>query len=134
MIITLKRKTFDNNKKDNGSQNSNKNNQESNKGGQKQGRQQQAKSNRSDNQVLKKINDLLKKTKDESNKNKYPEDVLNVYKKGLKYGAVGLAGVAGLGTGYYLIDKANKDRRRSQGKYYLNDIALLDELGLDLER
>lgn len=96
MIITIKRKTFDNNRKSSSNNSSNNRNQR-----------------RRNNRNQSNFRNVLKNWEE--------KDLLGVYKNGLLYGGLGLAGVAGLGTAYYLIDKANKEGRKRLGKYYIDE-------------
>ena len=106
MIITIKRKTFDNNNSSNKGSNSNKSSNNNNR----------PKNNRRQTN----FRNVLKKWEE--------KDLLGVYKNGLLYGGLGLAGVAGLGTAYYLIDKANKEKRKQLGRYYIDESLGLDDL------
>lgn len=122
MIITLKRKTFDNNSGNNNSNNKGNNNSSSNSNNNqhRNNRRRGRGNNQPNNQQQNSFRNALKKWEE--------KDLLGVYKNGLLYGGLGLAGVAGLGTAYYLIDKANKEKRKQLGKYYIDESLGLDDL------
>jgi hypothetical protein len=117
MIITLKRKTFDNNSNDN-SNNKGNNSSNNNNNNQHRNNKRRGRGNNQPNNQQNSFKTALKKWEE--------KDLLGVYKNGLLYGGLGLAGVAGLGTAYYLIDKANKEKRKQLGKYYIDES--LDDL------